>query len=151
MLAVIPVCSNMMNKWFILFYLSQFGEFKVKWAPMASKSKTRTMWSDMGQFQKRLQKKCQCFSSTELLFLDFWSFSNQKWNLKVKIYMEYKLKTTEMQKRCLWKYFLKHALLHFTHACTHLGAFVHNVFKILFLCRLLCANFQVHGFLWAFF
>ena len=30
-----------MNKYFILFYLSQFGEFKV---PMASKSKARALW-----------------------------------------------------------------------------------------------------------
>ena len=36
--------SNMMNKLFILVYFSQFGEFKVWWAPMASKSKVRALW-----------------------------------------------------------------------------------------------------------
>ena len=33
----------MMNKWIILFYLSQLGEFKVCWAPTASKYKARTL------------------------------------------------------------------------------------------------------------
>ena len=37
-------CSYMMNNWFILLYLSQFGEFKVWCAPTGSKSNARTLW-----------------------------------------------------------------------------------------------------------
>ena len=36
--------SDMMNNYFVLLYLSQFEEFKVWWAPMASKSKARALW-----------------------------------------------------------------------------------------------------------
>ena len=35
--------SDMMNNCFILIYLSQFGESKVWWAPMAVKSKARAL------------------------------------------------------------------------------------------------------------
>ena len=36
-------CSDMMNKCFILFYLSQFRGFKVWWPATASKSKARAL------------------------------------------------------------------------------------------------------------
>ena len=39
----------MMNKLFILLNLSQFGEFKVWFAPKASKSKARAMWTHSHQ------------------------------------------------------------------------------------------------------
>ena len=39
-----------------MFYLSQFGEFKVWWAPMASKSKARALWYTIDIFMRNWQR-----------------------------------------------------------------------------------------------
>ena len=57
----------MMNKCFILFYLSQFGEFNVWWAPTAFKSKARALWLSLPVLLKSKKGSYFCLRKHMLL------------------------------------------------------------------------------------